>query len=405
MLKKINKNIVRYSIVFVLTGISFSRIEMRNQVHSVLDYIPDTLNTNTDTLKVLGIILPFLLVFMGGIIADKVGRRIVWALAVFSLGGSWIWLQNLARVPPSAVAGSIIVITFLLSVSTAFKGSSLIWLFDHEGNEGIKTAHGLIYLLLSILVISGFIIHFIKIPFIDTDLTDTLTYILIIMAGFLILTFPENYGNRSESLRDIAIGGIHHFATSRVLHVIVAHFMITGFIFPEVLLLFRALETFHVSFDEIDLNTYVGIETLFIFLFAGLFLIFIKTDLENIIIYPRLFIPAFYFILPSISSIEIFFFIEGGITAFSIISTVAILMLITEATTKNRATVLSIIVLLISIPVFFNQTWISFLFGYELKVLCIMNGIITSISLTILLYAVKINRVRKSLLQEDDYQQ
>lgn len=403
MIQKFNRNIVRYSMVFVLTGMSFSTIGMRNQAYTVLDHIPDNITVNSDILKMLGVILPFLLVFSGGIIADKYGRRIVWALAVFSCGGSWLWLQHLAHFPYFVVFGSIIAITVLMSVSTAFGSSSLIWLFDHEGKEGIKTAHGLLYLIFSIFVISGFITHFMKMSFIDTICVDTVTYILIIVTGFLILTFPENYGNRSVPLLNIATESIHQFASSRVLQLIVVHFIITGLTSPDGLLWFRALETFQVSFGDIDLNTYMGIEIFFIFLFAGLFLLSLKTDYENIIIYPRLFLAAFYFILPSISSIEFFFIIEGGVSVFSIVSTVAIFMLITDVIEKNRATVLSLIILLMSIPNFLDHPWISFLFGLEWEVLCILNGTITSISLLILSYAVKINRAANPIPQGDEY--
>jgi hypothetical protein len=116
-------------------------------------------------------------------------------VTLLSYGAGGLLLQNLTSLPSFFTFGSTLAATILLCISTAIKSSSLVWLYDHEGKGGMKDAHGLQHLIIVVFLPVGFIIQVSEGSVLTEPIITTLSYLLIMVIGFYVLTFPDNYGN------------------------------------------------------------------------------------------------------------------------------------------------------------------------------------------------------------------
>ncbi|MBU7042226.1 MAG: hypothetical protein HXS47_01450 [Theionarchaea archaeon] len=407
MKEKFSRNVFRYAAVTALLGMSYSPLYLNTYDRIILNTFSIHEGVRTHIFTVLGFSLPLLLVIIGGIVADIYGRRRVWALAVCAFGVGSLWLYNSASVPDSAIFVSGIAIIILLSMFTAWKNGSIAWLFDHEGREGIAIAHGVLFLLVSVFILSGYVVHTLDPDWVPSSLVYTLQYVGILLVGIYMITFPENYGNQHGSFRETGKEGLFQCLSNRVVQLVGIHFFISGFSFSNSFLFISLLGTYNDPFFNVDFNTYFGIAYFCGFFFAGvlLFLIFLYVNphskYTNVIIYPRLFMMALYFIIATIPSFPVFFIFHGVIIVLSLISNVAILMLMTQVIKKNLATVISLLVIPIFISSFLSYRGMSFSYGFGWDTLCILNGLLAAASLGILLYAAGYNQKDEITMDTD----
>jgi hypothetical protein len=189
--KILTGNRARYAVITMLVGTSYLLLYMHNYAQGILNTLPEQSGINPRVVMVLGFSLPFLLVFLGGIIADTYGRKKVWALAICAYGIGGLGLQTHAHVPSFATFAFVVMMIILFSIFTAWKPFSIVWLYDREGTEGIKMAHGLLLILLSVPFIFRVIIHKIGISWSPHPLLNVLQFVVIMLMGVYILTFPE----------------------------------------------------------------------------------------------------------------------------------------------------------------------------------------------------------------------
>jgi MFS family permease len=210
----------------------------------------------------------FLLLYCGGILADKYGRRLTWAASLFLVGGGMLWIA----LAPTYVTALLAAV--LLGISSAFRCSSVAWLFDHEGKEGLKAAYGLIHIISVLLLVIGMGITmmggFYRIAMV-------LASFAAFVAGGWVITFAENYGNRLSSLVVIAKTGVRQFKSRRVLQLIVLYSLfvrpaswVSGFTLFTYIEKFQVFSPEGVSVMDKTLDT-ISVVTLFL---AGLFLLF-----------------------------------------------------------------------------------------------------------------------------------
>ncbi|MBU7046694.1 MAG: hypothetical protein HXS54_09690 [Theionarchaea archaeon] len=339
-----------------------------------------------DRVMAVSYVTGFLLLYCGGMLADKYGRRLIWAASLFLFGGGMLWLAFATTYEMALLAA------VLLGISSAFGCSSLAWLFDHEGKEGLKTAYGLIHIISVLLLVIGMGItmmgEFHRITFIVTSSAA-------FAAGGWVITFAENYGNRSSSLVVIAKTGVRQFVSRRVLLLIVLYslFMrpaswVSGFT------LFTYIEKFEVfSPDKVSLmdKTFDTISVVTLFL-AGLFLLFLRrTDYRKLIIYPVVFLGGFYVLLPFAPTESLFFILKGGASLFSLITWAGIIILINDSISENRATTLSLMILLMSIPALLEFFLYILITEFEWVTLSLISGALGIVAVLLLVWAVRIH--------------
>jgi hypothetical protein len=99
--------------------------------------------------------------------------------------------------------------------------------------------------------------------------------------------------------------------------------------------------------------------------------------------------------MPFIPRPEFFFILEGGFSIFYFVAATGIIILILDSITENRATVLSLVVLLISIPSLLHSYWMSLFLEIDLELLTLMEGVCIAVSVGVLYIALKIYYERK----------
>lgn len=154
MSKKFTSNVVKYAVILLIAGHFGRELKMINYGSVVLAEAPELTASQTDIIKGVSFVLPLLLVYFGGIFADKYGRRLTWAVLLVLYGVSMLWL-NTATSFGIASFGPAVVVTVLMSGSLALGRAPLAWLFDHEGKNGLKNAYGLYHVLTPLLVLVG----------------------------------------------------------------------------------------------------------------------------------------------------------------------------------------------------------------------------------------------------------
>lgn len=355
---------------------------------------PELTPFQSHVIKITSFVFPLLLVYVSGVLADKYGRRLVWAVSLFVYGGGTVGLGALTSVPSHPLATftsyeSALAATVLFSFPSAFAISSVAWLFDHDGWKGLKNAHGLLHILSALLILTGMIITVGS--SLDTRSRLMLTGVIALAAGGLVVTFPENYGSRS-SWKEINKTVVNQFISKRVLQLIVVYSIFMGFplmVSRSALIHFIMMISGPPAVME-DMFAIMYITFIVVSVCAGILMLLMKKiDYKKLIVYPMIFVIIFYFLLPFPSTMLQFFILRSGEDFVSFLIRVGILILVNESIAENRATALAFMTLLMAIPTLFTFFWDMVLNALEWEMACVIAGALAIISLVYLNQAVE----------------
>lgn len=391
-LEKFPKNVIRYAVVLFLVGyfrgvlkISFYQVSTK--------WGPELTPFQSHVVKVISYVFPLLLVYVSGILADKYGRRLVWSASLFVYGGGMVGLGALYLEPSHPLAmfasfESLCAATVLFSFPSALAISSVAWLFDHEGKKGLKNAHGLLYILSALPILAGIIIQLEG--SLNTGTNLMLTGVIALVAGGLVVTFPENYGSQS-SWKETNKTVVNQFISKRVLQLIVAYSIFMGFplaVSGSAMVHFMSMTS---DFTP-ELFTPSYIIFIAVSLCVGILILLMKRiDYKKLIVYPMVIIIIFYFLLPFPPTI-LWFFILDGVYLFGLfLIQIGIILLVNDSITENRATALAVMTLLMAIPTLLTFFWNMVLDTIEWEMACVIAGALAIISLVYLNQAVKIH--------------
>ncbi|MBU7010948.1 MAG: hypothetical protein HXS46_09675 [Theionarchaea archaeon] len=396
MFKNSRLNVIRYAIVFLIAGQFGRELIMFNYGPSIVKHISGFTSFQEEFLTAFSFALPLLLVYFGGILADKYGRRLTWAVSLVFLGGSMLWLRMDSSSGMLTTFGPALMVAILLSISSAFGRSPVAWLFDHEGRDGTKNAYGLYFVLfglLSLAVWKGrFLVEALPEGYINIMLSG-----LILVMGLWVITFPENYGQRPSSLIEIAKSGVNQFTSSRVLQLIVLQSIFMAFSsFARAFLQLQYIAKEPISFAK--LNTFLSAELVIVALCAGILLLLMKKiDYKKLIIYPMIFAVVFYAAIPFAPTM-LFFILNSGITFFLFLRAAGIIILANDSISQNRAATLSLLVLFMSLVEFTSSYWQPLFYGLDPVVLSVVAGVCAAGSLGLLYLAVRIHDQKNTLV-------
>jgi MFS family permease len=359
-LKKFPPNVVRYAGVLVIGTYFIHRLQYPWSAALVSRIPQPFIRFNLESF-IVGAALSFSVV-IGGILVDKYGRRLSWAVSRFLYGASilmWAIVYVGRGTSVEFLLPMFLDIMWALSLlAAALKMSWVAWLFDIEGRDGMKNAYGLLYLSSFPLILAGLGLGIFLEDFSDDPHVSILLAGLIMIAvGFWIFTFPENYGDREKSLLNIAKNGITQFKTSRVLQLIV----IQGILIDLPLWVKGTwkgylVEEFNLSSDETF--KMLWLITVAIAFLAGGFLLLVKgIDYKKLIVYPTICMAGLYLLMPLARSPQVFTILIGGVSAVALLRTAGILILMNDAISENRATVLSLVTFLIMITSIASTFW------------------------------------------------
>ena len=386
MSQRIPRNVIKYVIVLAITEYIVKHLGSSHEgaimIHEgLVATLPQIV-----TLMSIGPFLGGLFVYFGGILADKYGRRLVWAASLFLFGGS-MFLIAYATTYRMALVASI-----PWGVSAAFAWASLAWLFDHEGKEGLKTGYGLIYIASVLLMAAGMGVT--MMGGFSHRIQIVLTGIVAFAAGGWVVTFPENYGNRSSSWLEIAKSGVRQVISRRALQLIILYsIMIVPVSWSAQMSLFYFEEKFLTSSEEI-VQTYKIVDFIpeVAALFAGIFIVLSgKPDYKKLVIYPAVFMGGCYILLPLAPAAFLFYILEGGASLFSLITGVGILILVNDSILENRATTLSLVMLLRMFSVVSRYLWSLQFNSQEWEILFLISGVLGIVAVLVLIWAVKVH--------------
>ena len=397
MTKQFPPNVIRYVIVFIIAGIWGKELFIPNYGKQISEYVQGCTPFQIDVITYTGIVLPLFFVVLGGILADKYGRKLVWAVFLLLYGGCMFWLQILA---PSGILTTFVpalTVAVFISLSFVFVSSPLAWLFDYEGNDGMKNAYGLLRILMGVsaLVIVG--IKFMGNADIFSQITTEIAVIsslLVVLMGLWVLTFPENYGTRSLSLPQIAQSGISQFLLGKILPLVVLQAVFIEIsAWARVLSFFSFGEAFDLTPERI--NTFLSLEYVGAFLCAGIFLVFLrKIEYKKLILYPLVCAVIFSVVMWFSPTPLVFFVLRGGITTFLIVEWVGLLIFVNDSITENRATTLSLLILFMTVVKLAGSHLVEPLFGLGWETLSLVSGGCLLGSLGILFVALRIYHQR-----------
>lgn len=385
MSKKFPSNVIKYAVILVIAGHFGKELQMINYGSSVLVKVPELTASQTDIVTAVSFVLPLVLVYFGGIFADKYGRRLAWAILLVLYGVGMLWLNTTSL--KISTFGFSIIVTILISGACALGRAPIAWLFDHEGKNGLKNAYGLYHVIIALVAFIGIGLKMGGTTPTNVNYILAGSSVLIVMAGVWVMTFPENYGNRSSSWVHIAKSGVNQVLSQRVLQLLIVQgvVMLIASYAKTVLVFTVELE----SQDFItDVNTYLIIKSVITAFLAGILILLMKTDYKKLLVYPMGFIALFYALLPFVST-PVFFILESGIVLFSFLKMVGVLLLANEVIVENRATTLSLLALFISIFAFLTPFWGPFFYEVGVELLSVVACACTVISLGLLVAAIK----------------
>lgn len=142
--------------------------------------------------------------------------------------------------------------------------------------------------------------------------------------------------------------------------------------------------------SAMHIDTYLTIKSGVVAFLAGILLLLVKMDYKRLIVYPMIFMAVFYALIPFVP-IPVFFILESGISLFSFLKMVGVLMLANEVIVENRATTLSLLALFISVVGFLIPFWGPFFYGLGWGMLSLVACVCTAVSLGVLVAALKIH--------------
>lgn len=402
-LEKFPKNVIRYAVILFLVGY-FRRVLKISFYEVSTKWGPELTPFQSHVVKITSFVFPFLLVYMSGILADKYGRRLVWAVSLFLYGGCMVGLGVLAPVPSHPLATfasfeSLLAATVLYSFPSAFAISSVAWLFDHEGKKGLKNAHGILHILSALPILAGMIITLES--SLNTGTNLMLTGVIALAAGGLVVTFPENYGSQS-SWKEINKTVVNQFISKKVLQLIVAYSIFMGFplaVFGSAMIHFMLM----TSDFKPELFTLYYIIFIAVSLCAGILIVLMKRiNYRKLIVYPMIIVILFYFLLPFPPTILWYFILDGGYLFVSYLIQIGIVLLVNDSITENRATALAVMTLLMAIPTLLTFFWNMVLTTIEWEMACVIAGALALISLVYLNQAVEIHEEQYKSIKETE---
>ena len=394
---KFSANIIRYIVVIFFVGYFRRELNISFYGMSLAEQITELTSFQTYVLKTTGLVLPLLIVFVGGICADKYGRKVTWAASLFLYGGGVLSLGafNLSDpAPPYFVPftsfGSALAAAVLYSIPPAFIVSSLAWIFDYEGKDGIKNARGVLHILSALSILVAMIMLY---PggFLNERIQFMLSGVIALVAGRFVMTFPENYGNRSTFVREIVRTGVNQFISRRVLQALVIYSIVIGF----------SLQVYSLSFSHFlevqgSPETFISVSLYSNYIFAagsllaGIFILLMKkVDYKKLIIYPLALTVVLYILLSLPPTTLQFLMVRGGFSALYLLIGTGIVILANDSISENRATTLSILTMLMAIPTFLEPFWDTILTILAWEMACVIAGAVAFLSAVYLYEAVK----------------
>jgi MFS family permease len=279
----------------------------------------------------------FALDYLSGAFADKIGRRLSWAVSMFLYGAGMLWLSSVVSFGGAALTA------ILMGTSYAFaSGAREAWLYDSVGEEGMRQAFGKIYLYSVPVTMLGGLTAFALGLFDKIRLPIFLTGIIVVANGVFILTFPENYGAaQRRSWSRIMKTGFQQFLQSRILWIVAAQS------------LFMTLPiwintAWWVTYLSVDLG--VGLShtalafgvTSVAAAIAGVYISGMKrTDYRTLIVYPTLVMAGAFLLMPFVRTPLIFVALTIASIAGAHFRGSGITLLENEQITEERATALS----------------------------------------------------------------
>ncbi|MBU7018454.1 MAG: MFS transporter [Theionarchaea archaeon] len=386
MSRRIPVNVIKYVIILAISEYFIKQLpipyEGGTMIHEQLVITLPQIAVIMSTVTILG----FALQYFCSILADKYGRRLAWAISLFLFGGGMV-LMALATSYRMAFIASI-----PWGVSTAFAWTSVAWLFDHEGKEGLKTAYGLIYIVSVLSIVAGMEIALKGES--SPRMVIVSTGVIALVLGGWVMTFPENYGNRSSSWLEIAKTGIRQVMSRRILQLIVLYSLFTA---PTVsaagMSQFYLEEKFVFSFNEIvqsyEIVFYISIVAA---LFAGITVLVLgKPDYRKLAVYPAVFMGVSYVLLPLAPTVSLFYILKGGCSFFSLITTAGIMILINDSILENRATTLTFVLMLGGFSKVSGHLWTMYFDSQRWEILFLISGVLAMTAVLFLFWAVKLH--------------
>lgn len=327
--------------------------------------------------------------YISGIFADKFGRRLSWAISLFLYGGGMFWLSTVTSFPYALVTA------FLMGSSYAFvSGASEAWLFDHEGKEGMRKAYGLLYLVSIPLTVAGGVAAIALGYYFDSvRIPIAVTGVIVVVNGFFVLSFPENFGGRERHWLEIAKVGIKQFVANKVLQLTVLQtfFMTLAIWINTAWWVTYIVREFHVSIAGTAAAFAVVSASAAL---AGFYISKMKeTDYKKLIIYPTIVMAVSYFLMPFASMIFVFIILLVGVIASTFFRGTGITILENEIITEERATSLSFLSMIRGVFwVIGPLVWGALIQIIDLKATFVVAGVFSLISFVLLFFALKIRK-------------
>ncbi len=382
MEKKVPENVIKYVVILSIAG-SFANRIRRPFFEEFVARGSESDFSEVGLFFAISSGLGLVFLYGGGILADKYGRRLAWAVSLLLYGGSMLWLAIAASSRMTLVAA------VLMGISSALVWSKIAWLFDHEGRKGLQNAYGLFYIISVPLALAGIGAAAFLSDSLDTPTLVGLAGVIILIMGLWVITFPENYGQRSSSLIEIAKSGINQFTSSRVLQLVVLQSIFIELAFWALgLWRLYLVDQFHISiepFTEFWIVSGIAV-------FPGVFIILLKeVNYRILFIYPTGVIALFLLIIP-FSPEMLVYILLSGIYVSSFLRSAGIVIFINDIISENRATALSFLGILTGIAALVAQFLGSKILEFkEVEWSFFAAGICAVVSLVLLRSALKMH--------------
>lgn len=329
----------------------------------------------------------FAIDYLTGAFADRLGRRLSWALAMFSYGLGMLWLSSVSALDPALLTA------VLMGISYAFvSGAREAWLYDNVGREGMRQAFGKLYLYSVPLTMLGMAAAFALGGLGSLRFPIALVGLIVLANGLFILSFPENHGSQHRrGWLEILKIGLRQFLQSRVLWITAAQ---SFFATLPIWITTAWWITYLVQEFSVDLGKTAlafGVTSLGAAV-AGLYISKMKaTSYRKLILYPTLLSALAFFLMPLAPGPWAFIALVSIAVAGGYFRGSGITLLENEQVTEERATALSFLNTLRSaFWVVGPLLWGALISTLGLKVSFVLAGAASLISLLLLMLALKL---------------
>lgn len=327
----------------------------------------------------------FSLNYVTGAFADRKGRRLSWAVAMFSYAAGMLWLSSVSAF------GTAVTSAVLMGTSCAFaSGAREAWLYDGVGRAGTQEAFGKLYLLSAPLTLIGMGAAIVLGRPGGLRMPIAVAGIIVLCDGLFIMSFPENYGtHRRRGWLEVLKVGFQQFRENQILWITA----IQSFFYTLPIWITTAWWiTYLIQQFKVDLAgtaTAFGITSLAAAI-TGLCICRMKTtNYRNLILWPTLGSGAAFLLMPFSTTPWTFVALVIVAVASGYLRGSGITLLENEQITEERATALSFLNTLRS--AFWAVApllWGFLITAFGLKVMFILAGVASIISFLLLLVAV-----------------